>query len=184
MSSPLQNDLESALIARVASGDQSAMRALYEAHSEAVWRFVRSRLSDEFEANDIVHETMITVWRTAARYEGRASVRSWMLSIARNKVVDHLRKHGRLDLRDADDTVPDEAPIAEVVVAAAQDANRLRACITKLGERQRAAIHLSYFEELTYAEIAEIEHVPEGTIKSRIFHAKQLLMRCLSKGEQ
>ncbi|MBO9472181.1 sigma-70 family RNA polymerase sigma factor [Shimia sp. R10_1] len=175
-------DRDQALMARVTNGDVKAMRALYESHSEAVWRFVRSRLRDEFEANDIVHETMLTVWRTAERYQGRASLRSWMLSIARNKIVDHLRKHGRVDLREADTTVPDDTPNAEIIVAAAQDAARLRVCIEKLGQHQRAAIHLAYFEELTYDEIATVEQVPAGTVKSRIFHAKQLLMRCLTRG--
>lgn len=182
MTSTPDKDRDSMLIARVAGGDMQAMRALYEAHSEALWRFVRSRLRDEFEANDIVHETMLTVWRSAERYQGRSSLRSWMFSIARNKVVDHLRKHGRVDLKEADDSVADEAPTPDLVVAAAQDAERLRDCISKLGERQRAAIHLSYFEDLSYLEIAEIEQIPAGTVKSRIFHAKQLLMRCLTKG--
>lgn len=182
MTSSPDEDRESELITKVAGGDMQAMRALYEAHSEALWRFVRSRLRDEFEANDIVHETMLTVWRSAERYQGRSSLRAWMFSIARNKVVDHLRKHGRVDLKEADDSVADDAPTPELVVAAAQDAERLRACISKLGERQRAAIHLAYFEDLSYLEIAEIEQIPAGTVKSRVFHAKQLLMRCLTKG--
>lgn len=175
-------DLDRVLMRRVADGDVDAMHSLYEAHSEAVWRFVRSRLRDEFEANDIVHETMLTVWRTAQSFQGRSGLRSWMFSIARNKVVDHLRKNGRVELKEADEELADDTPPAESVIAATQDAARLRSCLSKLGEAQRAAIHLSYFEELTYAEIAQIENVPEGTVKSRIFHAKQLLMRCLAKG--
>ncbi|MEM7642854.1 MAG: sigma-70 family RNA polymerase sigma factor [Pseudomonadota bacterium] len=168
------------LLARVAGGDMTAMRTLYERHSEAAHRFVQTRLHDHFEVADIVHNTMLDVWRSAGRFQGRSSVRSWILSIARNKTVDHIRKASRTDLAEPDDTLPDDGPDPESVVAAAQDAVRVQACIAKLGAAMRTAIHLAFFEDLTYGEIAQVENVPEGTIKTRIFHAKKLLMRCLS----
>lgn len=174
-------DRDAALLARVAQGDMTAMRALYMDHAEAVQRFVRSRIRDEHEAADIVHDTMLAVWRGAAGYEGRASVRSWILSLARNKTVDRIRRSARAPVAEPDETVPDDAPDAATVIEAAQQAARLRACVDKLGERQRAAVHLAFFEELPYAEIARVEDVPEGTVKTRIHHAKKLLMRCLSR---
>ncbi|MEM8850291.1 MAG: sigma-70 family RNA polymerase sigma factor [Pseudomonadota bacterium] len=168
------------LLARVAQGDMSAMRLLYERHAEAAHRFVQTRLRDHFEVADVVHNTMLDVWRSAGRFQGQSSARSWILSIARNKAVDHIRKASRTDLSEPDDALPDDSPDAEAVIAAAQEADRVRACIAKLGEAMRTAIHLAFFEDLTYAEIAQVENVPEGTIKTRIFHAKKLLMRCLS----
>ncbi|MEM9011412.1 MAG: RNA polymerase sigma factor [Pseudomonadota bacterium] len=172
---------DGALLAQVAAGDMTAMRALYLAHAEAVRAFVRTRLRDEFEVADIVHETMFAVWRAAAGFQGRSSVRSWIFSLARNKIVDHVRKQSRVTLAEPDETIPDEEPDAVAVIAAAEDARRLRACVDELPERQRAVVHLAFFEDLSYPEIAEIETVPEGTVKTRIFHAKKLLMRCLSR---
>lgn len=169
------------LLLRVAGGDMAAMRALYLEHAEPVRRFVRSRLRDETEAADIAHETMLSVWRGAEGFQGRSSVRSWIFSLARNKVVDHLRKQARVSLGEPDETTPGDEPDADEVIAAAQDARRVRECVGKLSAHHRAVVHLAFFEELSYPEVAAIEGIPEGTVKTRVFHAKKLLMRCLSR---
>lgn len=169
------------LLTRIAGGDIAAMRALYDSHSDAVHRFVRTRISNEFEIADIAQETMLSVWRSASRFEGRSTVRSWILGIARNKATDYLRRYGHVTLAEPDETVASDEPDAETVIAASEDAERVLACVEKLPERQRATVHLAFYEDLTYAQIAEIENVPSGTIKTRIFHAKKLLMGCLSK---
>ncbi|MCK0167641.1 sigma-70 family RNA polymerase sigma factor [Jannaschia sp. S6380] len=181
-SAPSDRADDVALVSRVAGGDVAAMRALYMAHADAVARFVRSRVRDEAEVADIVHDTMLTVWRAAAGFEGRSGVLTWILSMARNRTVDHIRKQSRVTLGAPDETIPDGDPDPEAVLGAVQDGARLRACLAELPERQRAAIHLAYYQDMTCAEIADIEAVPEGTVKSRIHHAKRLLMRCLSKG--
>lgn len=175
---------DAALLARVAGGDMTAMKTLYMAHADAVTRFVRMRVRDDAEAADIVHDTMLSVWRGASGFEGRASVLSWMLTLARNRTVDHIRKQSRVTLGAVDEDIPDSDPDPEAVLGAVQDAARLRACVEELPERQRAVIHLAFYEDMTCAQIADIESVPDGTVKSRIYHAKQLLMRCLSRGAQ
>jgi len=168
------------LLARVAGGDVAAMRALYLAHSAAVQRFIHTRIRDEFEVADITHETMLSVWRAASSFQQRSTVRSWILSLARNKATDFVRKQARVTLAEPDETLPADDPDAETVIAASEDAERVRACVDKLPERQRSIVHLAFFEDLSYAAIAEIEAVPQGTIKTRVFHAKKLLMRCLA----
>lgn len=180
--SPPDRPADAFLLSQVAAGDMAAMKALYMAHADAVTRFVRARVRDEAETADIVHDTMMSVWRGAAAFEGRASVRSWMLTMARNKAVDHIRKQARVTLAPADEEVPDGDPDPEAALGAAEDAARLRTCVEALPERQRAAVHLAYFEDMTCAEIAQVESVPEGTIKSRLHHAKRLLLRCLTRG--
>lgn len=171
---------DSVILSRVADGDVSAMRALYLRHSQALQRFVASRLHDKFEVADVVHNTMLEIWRSAGRFEGRSNVRSWIFSIARFKAIDYIRKQSRTELAEPDEDIPDETPDPEAVIAASQDAARVRDCVEKLGGHQRAAVHMAFFEDMTYAEIAEVEDVPQGTIKTRIFHAKKLLMRCLT----
>lgn len=168
------------LLTRIAGGDVTAMRALYLAHAEAVQRFVHTRVRDEFEVADVTHETMLSVWRAASSFERRSTVRSWILSLARNKATDFLRKQTRVTLAEPDETVPDDEPDVETVIAASEDAKRVRACVDKLPERQRSIVHLAFFEDLSYSEISDVEAVPEGTVKTRIFHAKKLLLRCLS----
>lgn len=177
-----QQDLaDKELLSQVAGGDMVAMKAVYEGHADAVQRFILTRLRDHFEVADIVHNTMLEVWRSAERFEGRSSARSWILSIARNKTVDHIRKQSRVDLGNDDTEVPDDSPTAEAVLSATQDAQRVRACVDELPDHHRSAVHLAFFEDMTYGDIAKVQDAPEGTIKTRIYHAKKLLMRCLSR---
>ena len=79
--------------------------------------------------------------------------------------------------------MPDETPSALAVIEATSDAARLRACLEKLTAAQKSVVRLTFFEDLTYPEAAEVEGVPVGTVKTRIHHAKKLLMHCLTKGE-
>lgn len=169
------------LVQRVAAGDQAAMRVLYERHHDALHAFIRGRCGDEATAADVVHNAMLEVWRGAARFAGAASVKSWIFTIARNKLIDRYRQGGRFQLVDEVPDTADELPDPEAVAIAAKDARRVRACLDKLKEAHRAVIRLAFFDDLSYDEIGAIERVPVGTVKTRIFHAKQLLMRCLGQ---
>ena len=80
------------LIRQAALGDKGAMRKIYLLYADPLKGFVHNFLSDPVEAADIVHETMLEVWRNAARFEGRSSVKSWIFGIARNKSVDRTRR--------------------------------------------------------------------------------------------
>jgi RNA polymerase sigma-70 factor (ECF subfamily) len=170
---------DAALLQRVGTGDRAALKLLYERHSDALFHFLRARLRDPFEAGDVMQEVFLEVWRAAARFEGRSAARTWIFGIARNKAVDRMRRGARTLLAEPDDTVPDTAPDPEALAAAASDAARVRDCLGKLSDTHRSAIHLAFYQELPYAEIAAIEDVPVGTIKTRVMHAKRLLMQCL-----
>ena len=173
------------LLRRVGAGDRAALKALYERHSDALHRFVRYRLRDPFEAGDVVQEVFLEIWRSAVRFEGRAAPRTWIFGIARNKAVDRMRGGAReVTLAEPGIEVADEAPDPEAVVAAASDAAQLRSCLAKLSDSHRSAIHLAYYEELPYGEIAAIEGVPVGTVKTRVMHAKRLLRHCLANARK
>lgn len=174
-------DDDRALLKRVASGDKGAMKQLYERHHASLVVFVESRLRDPVEAFDVVQDTFMDVWRSASRHEERSSVKTWMFSIARNKTIDRFRKKGREVPLDENFDPPDLTPNAEAVIEAASDAEQVRGCIDKLSAAHARAVRLAFYEDMGYAEIAELEQVPEGTIKTRIFHAKKLLMQCLTK---
>jgi RNA polymerase sigma-70 factor (ECF subfamily) len=171
------------LLRRVGAGDRMALKALYERHSNALHRFLHYRLRDSFEASDVVQEVFLEIWRTGGRFEGRATPRTWIFSIARNKAVDRMRRRAReVVAPEPGVEIADEAPDPESVLAATRDAARLRACIAKLSDAHRSAIHLAYYEDLPYGEIAAIEGVPVGTVKTRIMHAKRLLLHYLAAG--
>lgn len=174
------HDDDRALLGRIARGDKGAMKRLYERYQAGLLQFIESRLRDPVEAFDVAQDTFLDVWRSASRYEDRSSVKTWVFSIARNKTIDRFRKRGREVPLDEDFDPPDVAPTAQTVIEAASDAAQVRACIDKLRPAQARAIRLAFYEDMGYAEIAELEQAPQGTIKTRIFHAKKLLMQCLA----
>ena len=169
-----------ALLARISNGDRTAMHALYNKMAPICQRFALTYVSDAVEVADVVQNAMLDVWKYAHRFDGRSSVRTWILAITRNKAIDHIRKNRRIVLSEADEQIPDDTPSPEVILAAAQESDKIRACVSALSASHRNAIHLAFFEELTYREVAEIENVPENTIKTRIHHAKKLLLRCVT----
>lgn len=167
------------LLALVAEGTRPALRELYGRYAGSVGSFVKNWLGDPMEAQDIVHETMLEVWRSAGRFQGRSTVKTWLFTIARNKSIDRNRKLSRTVLQEEEPDIVDETPNPEAVSVAFQDAERVRACIETLSPQHKSAIHLAFYEDLSYNEIADLEKRPVGTIKTRIMHAKKLLMHCL-----
>lgn len=178
-----QGEIDKDLIRRVVERDQTALRALYDSYSSHLNSFVRNYLAEPHEAADIVHEAMLEVWRKADRFKGKSTVKSWIFSIARNKAIDRNRKGARTVLGDIDDQIPDQQPNPHQVMEAFQDAERVRACIEGLNDFQKSAIHLAFYEEFSYSQIAEIENCPTGTVKTRIMAAKTALLRCLQRTE-
>ncbi len=167
------------LLERMAGGDKAAFAAFYKAMEKPVYRFIVSRLNDPFESHDILHEVFMDIWRSAGKFEGRSAVKTWVFGIAYRKVMDNFRKHGRVDVRDEMPEQVDDSPDAGACLLASQQAEHVRFCLGELKDDHKQAISLAFYEDMSYGEIAEVAEVPEGTIKTRIFHAKKLLMRCL-----
>ena len=175
LSPEIQADL--ARMGKVAAGDRAAMKSVFEDFSGPLGSFVKNWLANPHDAADVVSDVMMEVWKNANRYGGRAALRTWIFTIARNKAVDHNRKGARLYYTDQVPDTPDLAKGAVDVIASSQDSTDLKAAMETLSPPHRRAIHLAFFEDMGYSEIARIEDCPVGTIKTRILHAKKLLMR-------
>jgi len=171
--------LDKSLIAGVVNGNKGAMNEIYTIYSPALNGFVRLYLANPNDVADIIHDTMLEVWRKAERFEGRSSLKTWIFSIAKNKAIDRNRKHNRLQYSDEIIDVEDDALNAAELLSLSQDAQSIRDAVSQLKPDHRRVIHLSFFEDLTYKEIAEIEGCPEGTIKTRILYAKRNLQHLL-----
>lgn len=167
------------LMRQIAAGDKRAFAALYRDLETPTLRFIQSRLNDPFEANDILHEVFMEIWRSAGKFEGRSMVRTWVFGIAYRKTMDAFRKNKRVEIWGEIPDRPDPAESADMVLNASEEAHHLRSCIDCLSSEHRLAISLAFYEDMTYDEIAEVAGVPSGTIKSRVFHAKKLLLECL-----
>lgn len=174
-----RRELDKTLIANVIKGDKNAMNQIYTTYVPALNGFVRLFLANPNDVADIIHDTMLDVWRKADRFEGRSSLKTWIFSIAKNKSIDRNRKFSRIDYTDENNDIEDDRLSAADILSVSEEAHNVREAVAQLKPEHRRAIHLSFFEDLTYKEIAEIEGCPEGTIKTRILYAKRNLQHIL-----
>jgi len=175
-------EYDAALLTRISKGDENALSEFYRAHESRVYSFALSRLRHEAEAAECLNEVMFEVWKHADRYEGRSRVSTWLLGITNHKVLDKLRLRGRHVTAEVDDQIPDESCSDMFnVLAGADDAEIVRRCLDSLSENHRQAIYLAFYEDMSYDDIAQITGCPEGTVKTRVFHAKQRLKDCLAE---
>jgi RNA polymerase sigma-70 factor, ECF subfamily len=184
---PTRKEDAAELLASIADGSETALAEFYRLYQSRIYGFIIRRVHNAADAADILNEVMMEVWRHAGAFQGRSRVLTWVLGIAHHKIIDCLRRRSpHLELEDGvEEYMEDECDGAPEILAKQQDATLLRFCVEKLSDSQRAVVHLAFFQELTYAEVATILACPEGTVKTRMFHAKQKLKDCLMRaGEE
>jgi RNA polymerase sigma factor (sigma-70 family) len=174
------NSEQAALLQAIATGDKAAFTALYRDLERPVYRFISAKLNDPFEANDIVHEVFMEIWRSAAKFEGRSAVKTWIFGIAYRKTMDRFRKAKNVSYSDNLPDAPDEGADQVADLEAREQGVHIKVCMDKLSPEHRLAVELAFFDDMNYREVAEVVGSPEGTVKTRIFHAKKLLQRCLA----
>lgn len=168
------------LLQRIATGDQRAIEDLYRVYHGRIYAFALKRLNDPADAADVLNDVMLEVWRSASRFEGRSKPLTWILGIAHHKTIDKLRKRYKVIHEELDPQTPDPDTITALdALAGVENAKQLRECVDELSDAHRMVVHLAFFEDLSYGEIAGIAGCPEGTVKTRMFHAKKLLKQCL-----
>ena len=169
---------ESALAA-VARGDQAALRLLYERHATAMLRLVRRLTSSSGVAEEIVQEAWIAVWQSAGSYRGDASVRAWLLGVARRQAHNVLRK-AQVAVVELEAVAEPADPVeVEAQVLAAAGHEELMEAVRALPGHLRETVTLAWVEELGYRDVAAVLGVPVGTVKSRVSHARARLVAAL-----
>ena len=167
---------------RVAAGDREALRQLYDATSAKLFGVCLRILSDREESEDVLQDVYVTIWRRADRFDAaRASVMTWLSTIARNRAIDRLRARGPMAYADQVDDleIADGADSAETLLSAADDRNRLHGCLSELDERTEKVIRTAFFEGVTYEALARRMDAPLGTVKSWIRRGLAKLKGCL-----
>lgn len=168
------------LLEQIADGDRTAMHTLYLRHNVRVYRFVLRSLRDPIAAEDVVSQVFLDVWRTAAQFEGRSRVSTWLLSIARFKALTAMRQrcHEDIDQENVRE-IADGADTPETSLDRSNVRAILRACIAKLSPAHREIINLVYYHEKTVEEAGEIIGIPQSTVKTRMFYARKQLAALL-----
>ena len=162
---------DATLAARIASGDQAALRRLFDRLGGRVRAIGLRVLGVPAEADDVVQDCFVEVWQRATEFdEERGSLATWVSTIAHRRAVDRLRRRGTRPLgeptADGDQVAADGDPQASA--ADAQRRERVARALASLTPDQRAAIELMYYGGLSQSEIATRLGVAHGTLKSRV----------------
>ena len=176
-------DRLSQALARVASGDRAALREVYSATSAKLFGVCLRILPEREEAEDVLQEAYLTVWRKAGSFDpGRASPITWLVTLTRNRALDRLRARRPIASEPIDlaSGVADGSLPADSLIEADQEAARLAACMGELAPNEGALIRAAFYQGSSYAELATRVSEPLGTVKSRIRRALLKLRGCLS----
>lgn len=166
-------DTDRALIARVQARDADALDFLYDRYASRLMGLAQRILGDTGEAEEILQEVFLFVWRSATTFDpARGSVLAWLLVATRSRSIDRLRSRrpaARAGLTSVDQ-VPDKADSRDLETdSAAREWETLcRSAIAELPAEQRIVLELAYFEGLTHQEIAQKTSTPLGTVKTRV----------------
>jgi RNA polymerase sigma-70 factor (ECF subfamily) len=162
------------LMPLVGRKDPEAFEVLYDRHGGAAYSLAYRIVGDRTAAEEVTQEAFISVWRSGARFDAtRGSVRSWLLSVVRNRAIDFLRsKAGKAPKLDFDDeSVLEQRPAAERTEEEAlrrETATEVRGAIGNLPGEQAKVIELAYFGGFSHSEIAQMLQLPMGTVKGRM----------------
>lgn len=164
---------DATLVRRLLQRDVSAFEDLYDRHSRIVYALVLRILQQAPTAEEVVQDVFLQLWRNARQYDAnRGPFVPWLLTLARNRALDHLRLKSERQRRreEQSDELPPvgAAPEYEKALDAKRRAERVRAAMASLSPQQRKAIELAYFEGLSHSEIAAKLKEPLGTVKSWI----------------
>lgn len=170
------------LLEQISAGSEPSMSEFYNEFESRVYKFAYMRLNNTFEASEVLNEVMMEVWKNAGKFKGNSKVSTWIFGITHHKTIDLMRKRYRHDHveSEVDPDIIDETPHIDQAILSSQITNKVQQCIKLLKQPFRDIIHLTFFEELHYSDIAKIMDCPKGTIKSRVFHAKSALKNCLA----
>jgi RNA polymerase sigma-70 factor (ECF subfamily) len=171
------------LLGRIAQKDESAFRELYKAFSRKIYAYVLNQVKDPSKAEEIVADTLYDIWRAPLSFRGESQFSTWVIGIARNKVLLAYRARkpdsDHDDIDELSDALASEDASSFDVLAERQRREGVQECMGKLPEEQRECLHLVFYEGYSLAEVAEAQGCPEGTVKTRLFHARQRLRNCL-----
>lgn len=164
---PQMQAQDAALVARLRSGDQAAMTALYDRYSSLVYAVALRVVGETGAAEDILQEVFLQLWRNPGAFDAaRGRLAPWLAVIARHKAIDHLR--GRRESADLEDVTLALDARLEEAADRTRAGEKVRGALAAMPAEQRRALELAFFQGLTHTEIAQQTGDPLGTVKTRI----------------
>lgn len=173
---------DAALVQRIARGERGALAELYTRYQRPLFQYLLGLARDRGTAEEILQDALVAVWRSAATFGGRSSVKTWLIGIARRQAHNTLRRAVfpvtelvELEQYPTGEANPEQAALQQA------DREALAAAFGRLSPLHREALLLVFQHGLSYQEIAEVLDIPVGTVRSRLSNAKQALKALLSR---
>ena len=170
---------EKRLVEQVAAGDSAAFRQLYDLSYGKVCRYVQKVVRDGSLADDILAQTYTVAWQKSAAFKGNGRITTWLIGIARNIMFREFRKVKKYVPFEEEYSAAETQSQFKVEVESTNAA--LKAALQTLKVNHREILELVFYQEFSYAEVAELIGIPVNTVKTRVFHAKQALKDVLEK---
>ena len=174
------------MLQRIAAGETAALGELYDLHGRAVYALALRIVGNSGDAEEIVQDVFLHVWRQARRYdEARASVTGWLLMLTRSRSIDRLRSRQARPPLGPHDLDWERTPAAtqETAAIGRETVSRLQSELAALPDAMRTTIELAYYDGLTQSEIADRLKEPLGTVKTRMRNAL-IRLRATLKGNE
>ena len=169
---------------RIARGDRQALSELYACYQRTLFAYLLQLTPDYGLAEELLQDTLVAVWKSARSFEGRSSVLTWLIGIARRQAHNTLRQRSlptadlaELECLPAPDLEPEAFALASV------DRDELTQAFRRLAPVHREVLLLVFVQELSYQETATVLEVPVGTVKSRLSNARRALRALLDAKE-
>lgn len=183
MSESQTNSQDQDLIKKIAKGDKKAFVILLEKYEELVFGVSMKMVKDRSKAEDMTQETWMKVIKFSVDYSPVGSVKSWILQINRNLIIDHFREQKKWDTSEEIENVEifDESLDALELLTSEEKRKKFQQAFAQLDEREKIILTMVIVEELSYAEIAQKLNLSVGAIKTIMFRTKQNLKETLSR---
>ncbi len=164
------------LVERIAAGDKLAMQVLFARHRTNLYRWLLRFVGNQTVAEDLLSDVFFDVWQQAGRFEGRATVTTWLLSIARFKALSARRRGTDAELDETiEATVADSADDPEITLQKKSRNELLRQATSTLSTDHREILDLVYYQEKSVEDCAFILRIRAATVKTRMFYARKKL---------
>jgi len=169
---------------RAKAGDPQAFQDLVRPHVDSIRKFARSFCKNETDADDLAQDALIKAYRSFSSFDGRSSLTTWLYTVAKTQFLDQRRgKLFRWRSRESQlgELDPSPLPSAEQLFDERQKVEFVWAALRRLDEKHRTPLVLAEIDGISYEQIAEIEKIPIGTVRSRIARAKDQLRALLGQ---